>query len=471
MTGDRSRDGRPRIVVIGGGITGLAAAHALVRAAPAAHVTLLEAAEALGGKVRAGPFAGLPSVECGADMFLARTPAAVDLVTELGLAGELVAPAALPALVWSEGRLHALPEGLVLGAPARLWPLATSGLLSWRGKARAAIEPVLPRRDRGDSVGAVIRGRFGDQVLERLVGPLIGGINAGDPDRLSLGAVTPQLAEAMTGRRSLLLGLRAQARARPSGQPASPFLAPRSGVSTIVHRLTEAIGAGGGDIQRESGVRALAAHAGGGWTVMTETASLSADAVILTAPAPAAAGLLRAISPSASAALGSIDYASVAMVTLAVPEASLTRAVPASGYLVPRHEQRTITACSWGSAKWEQWRQPGQTVLRISAGRDGDEHALDLDDAYLTAAVLADLERHVGLEGDPTAVRITRWRQAMPQYRPGHVERVDALIGTMARDAPGLHLAGAAYRGLGLPACIAQGQAAARAALATVGQG
>ncbi len=204
---------------------------------------------------------------------------------------------------------------------------------------------------------------------------------------------------------------------------------------------------------------------------MTDTESLTADAVIVTAPAPATARLLQAVSPAATAALGTIDYASVAMVTLALPEASLTRAVRASGYLVPRREQRTITACSWGSAKWEQWRRPGQTVLRISAGRDGDEHALDLDDDDLTAAVLADLERHVGLDGDPTAVRITRWRQAMPQYRPGHVERVDALVATLARDAPGLHLAGAAYKGLGLPACIAQGQAAARAALATVGQG
>ena len=175
----------PRVVVIGGGITGLSAAHELARAAAGPDVTVVEAEDRLGVKVQAGPFAGVPSVECGADMFLARSPAAVELAAQLGLAGELVAPASLPALVWSGGRLHRLPEGLVLGAPARLWPMATSRLLSWRGKARAALEPLLPRRDPGDALGAAIRQRFGDEVLERLVGPLVGGINAGDADRLS----------------------------------------------------------------------------------------------------------------------------------------------------------------------------------------------------------------------------------------------------------------------------------------------
>jgi oxygen-dependent protoporphyrinogen oxidase len=161
----------------------------------------------------------------------------------------------------------------------------------------------------------------------------------------------------------------------------------------------------------------------------------------------------------------------VAIVTLAVPDEAVTRAVTASGYLVPRSEQRTITACSWGSAKWTEWRRPGQVVLRISAGRDGDEHALDLDDDALLDAVLVDLDRHIGLRGEPTATRVTRWWHAMPQYAPGHVERVEALSAALARDAPGLWTAGAAHRGLGLPACIAQGRAAARAALATLGQG
>ncbi|HEX6786318.1 MAG TPA: protoporphyrinogen oxidase [Acidimicrobiales bacterium] len=469
------------VVVVGGGITGLAAAYELSTAGPTVRVTVLEGSDRLGGKVQATPFAGLASVECGADMFLARTPAAVDLARDLGLADDLVAPVSLPAFVWSRGKLHQLPPGLVLGAPARLAPLVRSRLLSWRGKARAAVEPLLPRwrpgGDEGDTLGSAVRARFGDEVLDRLVGPLIGGINAGDPDRLSLRAVTPQIADALAEHRSLLIGLRAQARDARSGAagaagqtPASPFLAPRGGVSVLVERLHEAVTAGGGEVRTATPVAALERRDG---TWMVEPASgppIDADAVVLTVPAPDAATLLGHLSPDSAAALRTITAASVAMITLAVPEDTISRPVTASGYLVPRSEQRTITACSWGSSKWAEWRVHGQAVLRISAGRDGDERALDLGDDDLLEAVLSDLDRHIGLRGQPTASRITRWFRAMPQYAPGHLERVDALTATLARDAPGLWLAGAAYRGLGLPACIADGRAAARAALATVGQ-
>jgi oxygen-dependent protoporphyrinogen oxidase len=469
--------GRRTVVVVGGGVTGLAAAYELSTAGPTMRVTVLEGSDRLGGKVQATPFAGLASVECGADMFLARTPAAVELASDLGLADDLVAPVSLPAFVWSRGELHQLPPGLVLGAPARLAPMVRSRLLSWRGKARAAVEPLLPRwhpgGDEGDTLGLAVRARFGDEVLDRLVGPLIGGINAGDPDRLSLRAVTPQIADALAEHRSLLVGLRAQARAAgAAGQaPASPFLAPRGGVSVLVERLHEAVSAGGGEVRTATPVAALERR-DGRWIVQPASGPPSqADAVVLTVPAPDAATLLGPLSPEGAAALRTITAASVAMITLAVPDGAITRPVAASGYLVPRSEQRTITACSWGSSKWAEWRVPGQMVLRISAGRVGDERALDLSDDDLLAAVLSDLDHHIGLRGQPTATRITRWWQAMPQYAPGHVARVDALTATLARDAPGLWLAGAAYRGLGLPACIAQGRAAARAALATVGQG
>ena len=356
--------------------------------------------------------------------------------------------------------------------------MARSRLLSWRGKARAAVEPLLPRwhpaGDEADTLGLAVRARFGDEVLDRLVGPLIGGINAGDPDHLSLRAVTPQIADALAEHRSLLIGLRAQARAAgagPSGRaPPSPFLAPRGGVSVLVDRLRTAVAGAGVEVRTATPVVTLERQ-DGRWTVQpTAGPAIEADAVVLTVPAPDAATLLGDLSPDAATALRTITAASVAMVTLAVPEEAITRPVTASGYLVPRAEQRTITACSWGSSKWAEWRVPGQVVLRISAGRDGDERALDLGDDDLPDAVLADLDRHIGLRGQPTAIRITRWWRAMPQYAPGHVERVDALTATLARDVPGLWLAGAAYRGLGLPACIAQGRAAARAVLATVGQ-
>ena len=459
----------PHVVVVGAGITGLAAAHALLTTAAPPVVTVLESAPSPGGKLQGGPFAGLPHVDAGADMFLARTPAAVELARAVGLGDELVAPEPVPPYVWSDGTLHRLPPGLVLGAPAALGPLARSGLLSWRGKARAALEPLVPRRDTDDNLGATIRARFGDEVLDRLVGPLVGGINAGDADHLSLRAVTPQLADALADHRSLLLGLRSLP--RPSAGEAV-FLTPRSGVSALVPRLVRAIEDAGGTVCSDAAVEALEPRPGGAWavTVAGGPAPLAADAVVLTVPAPAAAALLRPVDAEVADVLATIAYASVAMVTLALPEAAMGRPLDGSGYLVPRGEQRTITACSWASSKWAHWRQPDQVLLRVSAGRAGDEKALELDDPELTSAVLDDLDRHVGLEGQPTEVRITRWWSSMPQYAPGHGDRIDRLEGMVAAAAPGLHLAGASYRGLGVPACIAQGQAAARAALATIGR-
>jgi oxygen-dependent protoporphyrinogen oxidase len=466
---------RPHVVVVGGGITGLSAADALLAGDDPPEVTLLEAADRLGGNIGGSPFAGLPHVDAAADMFLARTSTAVDLATDLGLAAELVAPARLPAHVWAGGQLHAMPDGVVLGAPAAIWPLARSGLLSWRGKARAAIEPLLPRVDADDALGVLVRRRFGDEVLERLVGPLIGGINAGDPDRLSLRAVTPQLADALADHRSLLLGLRARSRAaRDGGGPASPrpvFFAPRSGVAELVARLGERVGARGGVVHLGRPALGLAPAPRRRWVVTSDAGALEADEVVVAAPAPVAATLLGPIDADAAAALASIAYASVAIVTLAVADADIARPLAGSGYLVARAEQRTVTAVSWGSGKWEHWRRPGQSLLRASVGRDGDDRALALGDADLVAAVLADLDRHVGLRGEPLAWRVSRWPGSMPQYAPGHVERIDQAVVRLARTAPGVHLAGAAYKGLGIPACIAQGQAAARAALATFGRG
>jgi oxygen-dependent protoporphyrinogen oxidase len=463
------------VVVVGAGITGLSAARTLLAADGPPEVTVLEAGDRLGGNIAGSPFGGLPHVDGAADMFLVRTPTAVDLARDLGLAASLVPPARLPAYVWVGGDLHVMPDGVVLGAPAAIWPLARSGLLSWRGKARAAIEPLLPRSDPGDALGALVRDRFGDEVLERLVGPLVGGINAGDPDRLSLRAVTPQLAEAMADHRSLLLGLRAQARraraaAGPAG-PQPPFLAPLAGMASMVQRLGEDVVARGGQVHLLRPALGLTPAAGARWVVTTAAGTLDADQVILAAPAPVAAALLDPIDTEVATALETIAYASVAIVTLAVADGDIGRPLAGSGYLVARAEQRTVTACSWGSAKWQHWRRPGQTILRASVGRHGDEGALALDDPELVQAVLADLERHVGLRGGPVEWRVHRWPAALPQYAPGHVERIDEAVVRLAASGPALHLAGAAYKGLGIPACIAQGQAAARAVLATFGRG
>jgi oxygen-dependent protoporphyrinogen oxidase len=443
-----------RVVVIGGGITGLAAAWELQRHPSQPEVTLLEASDRLGGKIRTTPFAGLPAVDEGADAFLARVPWATELCAELGV-DDLVSPASSRAYVWWNHRMHRIPDGLVLGVPKGLGGLARSGLMTWRGKARAALEPIVPRRPMTDALGATIRYRFGAEVLERLVGPLVGGINAGDADRLSLAATTPQLAEAACRSRSLLLALRRT----PPAPPGPVFLAPSGGMQILVDALVARLD---GAVVRLGHPAAAIAADGARWRVDDQPA----DAVIVTAPAWAAAGLLAAISPDAGRLLAGMDHASVALVTLAFDERHVARSLDGSGHLVPKAAQRHITACSWASTKWTGWKRDGQVLLRASLGRDGDVHSLEGDDGDVVNLAVSDLAEQLGITGDPLHQRVSRWERSFPQYRPGHNEHIAAIAAALRRDAGGVVATGAAYGGLGVPACIRQGREAARAVLA-----
>jgi protoporphyrinogen/coproporphyrinogen III oxidase len=441
------------VVVVGGGITGLAAAFELSRSPAPPTVTLLEASERLGGKILTTPFAGRP-VDAGADSVLARVPWAVDLVSDLGLADELVAPATGQASIWWHGALHPIPPGLVLGVPTGLPTVARSHLLSWRGKARAALEPLLPRTDGDDDLGLTVRRRFGAEVYDRLVGPLVGSINAADPAHISLAATAPQLAEAAARHRSLLLGLRAPSTATPG----PVFLTHPEGLGHVVHRLAARLRDTGVDLRigRPSGPIERTGPA------RLTVGGLDADAVVLTTPAAAAADALTLLAADAAAGLRHIRYSSVVMVTLALPPGAVDR-LDGSGYLVPITEQRHVTACSWGSSKWPHWAPGGDhVVLRASLGRDGDEHALDLDDEAVVGATLDDLRRHLGVGGEPVHVRVTRWPRSFPQYEPGHLDRVAAVEAALPA---GVVLAGAAYRGVGIASCVRQGRDAARAAL------
>ncbi len=437
-----------RIAIVGGGITGLAAAYELRRAADPPAVTIFEADDRLGGKLRTSAFAGLPAVDEGADAFLARVPWGLDLVRDLGL-DDLVTPATGRAYVWWDGRLHPIPEGLVLGVPAGLGRLVRSPLLSWGAKARAAVEPLVPRgHPAPDNLGALIERRFGREVLDRLVDPLVGSVNAGDASHLSLAATSPQIAEAAASSRSLLLGLRR----RPT-PPAGPvFVAPRGGMEALVAGLVGALD--NTQVRLGTRVDVVAPLAAGRWSVD----GFDADAVLLATPAYEAGRLLRDVSPAAASGLAGIGYASVVMVSLAFPEAAVGRRLDGSGHLVPKPVQRHVTAVSWASTKWAHWKQPGQVILRASLGRWGDEHAVELDDNDVVAAALADLEVHLGLAAAPTAWRVTRWSRSFPQYRPGHLGRIDAIEHALAVDAPGVAVTGAAFRGLGIPACIRQGR-------------
>lgn len=456
-----------RVAVVGGGIAGLAAAHVLAGRLDV-HVTLCEADRRLGGKVRSEAFAGV-SLDLGPDAFLARRPEVLDLCTELGLAGELVAPATAIASLWSRGRLRRLPPGLALGVPTRFGPLARSGVLSPLGLARVALEPLLPGRplDGDAALGDLVRRRLGGEVHRRLVDPLVGGINAGDTDRLSAELTAPSLAAAARCHRSLVVGARRQAALAPAD--AGPvFLTLPGGLTRLVDALAARVAATGADVRTGERVNGVAPAAGGGYVLDAGSGPLAADAVVLAAPAFATAALVVPHAPGAANTLAALDYASVALVALAYPADAVARRLEGSGFLVARGEGRLMTACSWASSKWAHLDggAGAEVVLRVSAGRAGDERADSLDDAALVARLRLELEEALGLSGPPSEVRVTRWRRAFPQYAPGHARRIAAAEAELAARLPGVVLAGAALAGVGLPACIASGRRAAERVLA-----
>ena len=444
--------GSRRVAVVGGGIAGLAGAHALLTdgASNLAEVTVFEGDERVGGKLRTSPFAGHPAIDEGADAFLARLPWGTALAASVGLAGQLVSPAAAKAAVWWDA-LHPLPQGLLVGLPTEVLALARSQLLSWPGKLRAATEIVRPRTAlAADSLGGFVRARFGDEVQVRLVDPLVGSIYAADTDHFSLAAV-PQIADLARRGRSVLLAARKLP--RPAANAGPVFYAPSDGMGALAQHTAAAVVAAGGNIRTEAAARELQRD-GSGWRVNGE----KFDAVLLACPAPVAANLLMAAAPDVAASLAGIPSADVAIVTVAVPASDWpSRLNGMSGYLVPKPMQRLVTAASFGSQKWSHWALPEVVVLRISLGRDGLP-VLHLSDDQLVSAALDEVGRHLGFALQPRHTRMSRWSGAFPQYRPHHSERITAAERALPA---GLALAGAGYHGIGVPACIRSGQNAA----------
>jgi oxygen-dependent protoporphyrinogen oxidase len=350
--------------------------------------------------------------------------------------------------VWWNG-LHDIPDGLLLGVPTGLVGLARSSLLSRQGKLRAASEVLRGRHDAAtDSIGAYVRARFGDEVNERLVDPLIGSIYAADTDDFSLAAV-PQLAELATRSRSVLLSAR-----RPPAIADGPvFYAPTAGMGALVAAVAAAVVGAGGELRCDAAVSGLAID-GTGWRVDDE----AFDGVVLACPARVAGQLLATIAPRAAATLTAVPTVGVAVLTLAIPTAVWpARLHGLSGYLVPKPQQRLVTAASFGSQKWAHWASPDHVVLRVSLGRDGLP-ALHLTDDELLTEVLDELRVHLGIDAQPSAVRTSRWPNSFPQYRPHH----GTVIAVTERSLPhGLALAGASYHGIGVPACIRSAQQAA----------
>ena len=448
------------VAVVGGGISGLAAAHRLRALVPALRVTVLEGADEIGGKLRVSEVAGVP-VDEGAEAMLNRRPEAVDLARAVGLGDDLTHPVTTGAAVWTREAIRRLPPTL-MGVPTDLRALAASGIVSRAGIARARLDRVLPatRVDGDIPVGRLVTRRLGAEVNDRLLEPLLGGVYAGHARELSLRAAAPQIA-ALLERGGSLLSAAAQAQDRVNGE--TPVFA---GIRGGVGRLPGAVArASGADVRTRATVRELVRREHG-WTLVVGATNaeerVDADAVVLAVPSAPAARLVKPHAAPTAARLAEIDYASVAVVTFAFSLDVVAEAFTGSGFLVPPVDRRAVKAATYSSNKWAWVADADASVVtvRTSLGRYGEEEQLQRDDVDLAAVALADLRAATGVVGTPLATRVTRWGGGLPQYLVGHRERVEAIREGIAA-LPGLAVCGAAYDGLGIPACIATAHAAA----------
>ena len=456
----------PDVVVVGGGIAGLAAAHALVGRVRT--VLLLEGSPELGGKLRLGSVAGV-GVDVGAEALLNRRPEAVALARSVGL--ELEHPASTGSLLWTRGELRRLPR-TVLGVPSDLDDLAATGVLSEEGLARARAERLLPAPERDESVAEFVGARLGPEVVDRLVEPLLGGVYAGHASTLSARATVPQVVALLDRGPSLL----AAAAAVPAASDEPVFAAPTGGVGRLPGAVARALAGSDRCVVRTGAtVRELRRTPTGFALTLGSAAApetVEATRVVLAVPPGPAARLLAEVAPAAAGELGGIETASMAIVTHAFRPADLA-GLPdgASGFLVPPVDGRRIKAATFSFAKWEWAREAGREqdvlVLRTSIGRHREEAVLQVPDEELVAASLAHLREATGLTADPVDSHVQRWGGGLPQYAVGHRERVARIREAVARvgeDVPasgvGLAVCGAAYDGIGIPACIASALAA-----------
>jgi protoporphyrinogen/coproporphyrinogen III oxidase len=487
----------------------LATAWFLREGNPNLRVLVLEAEERVGGKISSTSIGGV-EVDSGPDAFLARVEGAVELAHAVGLGDDLIAPATGKACLWSRNKLRALPDGLVLGVPSRFRPLATSGILSAAGLARAGWGGLRggsgSYQDLGDdpTVTQAISRHLGQEVVDRLVDPLLGGINASSSDRLSLRSAAANLAGPAASPRMMgALAQQGESAARGNigvevGAAQRPvFLAPRSGVHALIEQLRTQLGdvirAGvqvstvdlspsptpgavatdpndsndsgdSGDFSdsdasgsaartnRSAEVEERANQLSRRWKLETSAGTFHASSVVLATPAFISAPLIHRSNPVAAQEMSAIRTASVALTQLTFPSSAVQLAA-GSGMLVPRVEHRFLTASSWWNQKWPHLQIPGQVLIRASAGRDGDDRFTQLNDDEVVERLCRDLRDMLGIAVAPTEARVTRWNNGFPQYDSGHAARVDKIQRALTT-TPGLIATGASYNGIGIPACI-----------------
>lgn len=459
-----------RVIVIGGGITGLAAAERIAESLGPGAVRVLERASRLGGKISTEDVGGA-IVEGGPDCFLAMKPAGLAMVRRLGLERRLIGtdPRFSRSFVKRDGRLHELPEGISGLVPSRIGPLMRTRLLSPRGRARAALELFVPRRTAGgdESIAGFVTRRFGREAYDWLIEPLLGGIHAGDGARLSLSATFPQLSDTERTHGSVLRFMM-KARLGRTRRPAGPtgFVTLRGGLGEMVTALEARLGGG---VSLGRSVRSITRD-GDGWSVALDGDEIiTAEQVIVATPADAAAPMLESADHVLATDLRAMRFASTVTVSVAFPAEAVPRKLPGYGYVAPRAEGGSVIACSWTSHKFPERVRSDLIMLRLFLGRDGDDAITTDPDEAVKFLVRRELRDVHGITSEPLWWRLFRWPSAMPQYTLGHQERL-ARIAQRLTALPGLSLAGSSFTGAGIPDCIAAGWKAADAAVASLGR-
>jgi oxygen-dependent protoporphyrinogen oxidase len=457
-----------RVVVIGGGISGLAAAHRLRELDPSVDVVLIEASARLGGTLRTDHREGF-LLERGPDSFISEKPEAVALAKRLGIESRLIEtnPDHRRSFIVRNGRLRPVPEGFQLLAPARIWPFITSDIFSLAGKARMAADLVLPRKSANgvsdESLSSFVRRRLGREALERMAQPMVGGIYTADPETLSLRATLPRFLDLERDHRSLILGMLRKARSQTgtSGARYSLFLSFDEGMEVLVKALTETIS--NCEIRLNTTVAAIERHSG--WIINTSFENqpgetLEADAICLAVPAYTAAELLSSFNQPLGTQLKRIKYASTATINFAYHRDAINHPLDGFGFVVPFVEKRSLIACTFSSVKFPGRAPNDHVLLRAFVGGALQPDLFALDEPEMLQRVERDLRELLQIRSEPLFTEVSKWQNSMPQYEVGHLDRV-AAIENSVRELPGLALAGNAYRGAGIPDCIRSGETAA----------
>ena len=456
-----------RIVIIGGGISGLAAAHHVLELDPTAQVTILEASSRLGGTIHTEHRDGF-LLERGPDSFISEKPQAIALAKRLGLESQLIQTNEeyRRSFIVRDGRLRAVPEGFQLMAPSRMWPFITSDIFSLAGKARMAADLLLPRKSANgssdESLASFVRRRLGEEALARMAQPMVGGIYTADPETLSLRATLPRFLDMEQKHRSLILAMLRQGRAQKTGTSGarySLFVSFERGMQVLVDALTQIKA----DLRVKTRAQRLSFDQG--WVITTDKdEQIEADAVCLAVPAYVAASLLSDTDARLAEKLRAIKYASTATINFGYRRAAIKHPLNGFGFVVPFIEKRSLIACTFSSVKFSGRAPQDHVLLRAFAGGALQPEMFALDESEMSRRVEADLRELLGISEDPRFIEVAKWERSMPQYEVGHLDRVSE-IEKLASELPELTLAGNAYRGAGIPDCIRSGEAAAESLL------